>query len=246
MNKTNVYASRAFDFIQKIQELDDFEQITEAVIEELEWFGLTYVTILNMPPPGKDILNASIINTRPQEFTDRYLEKNLVFKDPVVTELRHTFNTYSWQDVIQRRDLSKAELDIVYHAKNFNATDGLMIPIVSRCGKISLFCPCGEDPNLSPEARSALEIIAMFSHQAFERTMINLKRTQHEVEPLTPREREIMHWVAAGKTDDEIGRILTIAASTVTFHIENAKKKLNTFKRTFAVVQAIRAGEIHL
>jgi LuxR family quorum sensing-dependent transcriptional regulator len=64
--------------------------------------------------------------------------------------------------------------------------------------------------------------------------------------PLTPREREIMQWVASGKTDDEIAEILSIGTTTVTSHVENAKQKLDTFRRTYAVVQAIRLGEISL
>jgi DNA-binding CsgD family transcriptional regulator len=63
---------------------------------------------------------------------------------------------------------------------------------------------------------------------------------------LTPREREIMQWVASGKTDDEIGDILSIGATTVTSHVENAKQKLDAFRRTYAVVQALRFGEITL
>jgi DNA-binding CsgD family transcriptional regulator len=55
-----------------------------------------------------------------------------------------------------------------------------------------------------------------------------------------------MQWVAAGKTDDEIGEILTLGTSTVASHIENAKRKLDTFRRTHAVAQAIRLGEISL
>jgi DNA-binding CsgD family transcriptional regulator len=55
-----------------------------------------------------------------------------------------------------------------------------------------------------------------------------------------------MRWVAAGKTDDEIGEILTISRETVTTHVENAKIKLNATRRTYAVVQALRFGEISL
>jgi LuxR family quorum sensing-dependent transcriptional regulator len=55
-----------------------------------------------------------------------------------------------------------------------------------------------------------------------------------------------MQWVAVGKTDEEIGQILNLGTSTVASHIENAKRKLDTFRRTHAVAQAIRLGEICL
>jgi len=111
---------------------------------------------------------------------------------------------------------------------------------------VSLFCPCGLDPDLSQRARAALEIIGIYSHHALKRALVQKQREDAAHTPLTPREREIMQWVAVGKTDDEIADILSIGTTTVTSHVENAKQKLDAFRRTYAVVQAIRFGEISL
>ena len=102
------------------------------------------------------------------------------------------------------------------------------------------------EPDLSRRARSAGEMIGIYSHEALKRSLIRSQRDVHDHMPLTPREREVMQWVAAGKTDSEIGDILLISTTTVTSHVENAKFKLDAFKRTYAVVQAIRLGEISL
>jgi LuxR family quorum sensing-dependent transcriptional regulator len=186
------------------------------------------------------------MNTRPREYIERYIEKNYVVRDPVVTELRRTVNPYSWSDVRARRDLSKSEKAILDEGREFAARDGLTIPIVSLSGSMSLFCPCGLEPNLSERARAALEIIGIYADQALKRAILQGHREEPAHTPLTPREREIMQWVATGKTDDEIGDILSIGATTVTSHVENAKQKLDAFRRTYAVVQALRFGEITL
>ena len=61
------------------------------------------------------------------------------------------------------------------------------------------------------------------------------KRSVVSATPLTPREREIMQWVAVGKTDEEIADILSIGTTTVTSHVENAKQKLDdAFRRAEA------------
>jgi DNA-binding CsgD family transcriptional regulator len=78
------------------------------------------------------------------------------------------------------------------------------------------------------------------------RALVRRQREEVVHTPLTPREREIMQWVAIGKTDEEIAGILSISMTTVTSHVENAKQKLDAFRRTYAVVQAIRLGEISL
>lgn len=59
---------------------------------------------------------------------------------------------------------------------------------------------------------------------------------------ITRREREVLGWIAAGKSDWEIGRILNISAKTVNYHVEKAKRKFGVATRIQAVVLAMRKG----
>lgn len=52
---------------------------------------------------------------------------------------------------------------------------------------------------------------------------------------LSGREREIMEWVAKGKTNQEVATILDISAFTVKNHLQRIFKKLGVFNRTQAV-----------
>jgi DNA-binding CsgD family transcriptional regulator len=61
---------------------------------------------------------------------------------------------------------------------------------------------------------------------------------------VTPREQQVLTWIAAGKSDWEIGQILNISAKTVNFHVEKAKRKFGVATRIQAVVAAIRRGMI--
>jgi DNA-binding NarL/FixJ family response regulator len=62
------------------------------------------------------------------------------------------------------------------------------------------------------------------------------------VEPLTPREYEVLRLLAEGKTNGEIAYDLSISLSTVKFHIEHIIAKLGTSDRTQAAVRAIELG----
>jgi DNA-binding CsgD family transcriptional regulator len=53
--------------------------------------------------------------------------------------------------------------------------------------------------------------------------------------PLTAREREVLGWVARGKTNAEIAVLLWLAPSTVRKHLENVYAKLGVSTRTAAV-----------
>jgi DNA-binding CsgD family transcriptional regulator len=56
--------------------------------------------------------------------------------------------------------------------------------------------------------------------------------------PLTAREREVLDWVAAGKTNRDIAAILSASPRTVEKHLERIFEKLGVETRTAAVVRA--------
>ena len=77
------------------------------------------------------------------------------------------------------------------------------------------------------ESRSALATAAAFDGQ---------------VPSLTRRENEILHWVAEGKRNSEISRILELSPRTVGKHLEHVFAKLGVETRTAAARLAIELG----
>jgi DNA-binding NarL/FixJ family response regulator len=65
--------------------------------------------------------------------------------------------------------------------------------------------------------------------------------TPAELEPfgLTPREAEVLFWVARGKTNDEIATVLGIGLTTVKKHLESTFAKLGVENRTAAAAMAL-------
>jgi DNA-binding CsgD family transcriptional regulator len=59
---------------------------------------------------------------------------------------------------------------------------------------------------------------------------------------LSSREAEILRWMKDGKTNAQIGAIISISAKTVEYHLRNIMRKLGAPNRTAAVVIAIRRG----
>jgi DNA-binding NarL/FixJ family response regulator len=65
--------------------------------------------------------------------------------------------------------------------------------------------------------------------------------TPNLLEPLglTPREAEVLFWVARGKTNDEIATVLGIGLTTVKKHLESTYAKLGVENRTTAAAMAL-------
>lgn len=61
---------------------------------------------------------------------------------------------------------------------------------------------------------------------------------------LSRREVECLKWAALGKTDLEIGLIISRSRATIRFHIHNAAAKLNAANRNHTVFRAAQLGYI--
>jgi DNA-binding CsgD family transcriptional regulator len=107
-------------------------------------------------------------------------------------------------------------------------------------GRVNLWFG-GRDPEVAGVCGAARSALFVASSLAVEH-LTELERGG-ERPKLTKREIEVLRLVAAGKTDDDAGAALGIAARTVRFHIENAKSKLNVTTRAQAVLMVLR-GEI--
>ena len=59
---------------------------------------------------------------------------------------------------------------------------------------------------------------------------------------LSPREHEVLRWIALGKSNAVIGEILGISRHTVDTHNRRIFRKLNTADRTTAAIRAVEFG----
>ncbi len=66
------------------------------------------------------------------------------------------------------------------------------------------------------------------------------------IEPLTPRENEVLRLLADGLANREIATRLNISEHTIKFHIRSILGKLGASSRTEAVTRGLRSGLIEL
>lgn len=68
-----------------------------------------------------------------------------------------------------------------------------------------------------------------------------LKPASLESLDLTRRETEVLRWIALGKTNIEVGRVLGLSARTIQKHLEHIYQKLGVETRTAATARALEA-----
>jgi DNA-binding NarL/FixJ family response regulator len=69
---------------------------------------------------------------------------------------------------------------------------------------------------------------------------------QTDVPKLTPRENEILQYVAKGFSFTEVAKLLGMSPHTVTHHVKNIYKKLAVCSRAEAVYEAMQLGLVRL
>ena len=90
-----------------------------------------------------------------------------------------------------------------------------------------------------------LTILAVYACVAAEDACRNTT-DQGSAVRLTPREREVLRWIAVGKTVDEIGGILNVSSHTVTEHLKKIRTKLEATNTVHALVKALQTHQLTL
>lgn len=112
----------------------------------------------------------------------------------------------------------------------FEAMEAVIVPIHEE-GLTGWICFAGNQDGV--DART-LHTLAAMSYAAWTQA-IALRRHRQEENMLSQREIECLRMVAAGHTDDQIGKALGITGRTVRFHVGNAKTKLGVNSRIQAI-----------
>ncbi len=106
----------------------------------------------------------------------------------------------------------------------------LALPIYVRDGLLVSFVLNRTRRDFTDRERALLDALRPHLARIYQRMNI--------VGGLTARESEVLRWVAAGKSDAQIGAILRISARTVQKHLQNVYDKLGVETRTAAAMRA--------
>jgi DNA-binding CsgD family transcriptional regulator len=106
----------------------------------------------------------------------------------------------------------------------------IALPIYVRDGLLVSFVLNRMRRDFTDRERALLEVLRPHLARIYQRVNI--------VGGLTARESEVLRWVAAGKSDAQIGAILRISARTVQKHLQNIYDKLGVESRTAAAMRA--------
>jgi len=161
--------------------------------------------------------------------------RGLGARSPVLQRARQTLLPFTWTDVAGSH-LTAGEREVLTIAYAWGWTEGVVVPVHRPDGYFAYVGMASRerDLDLGTDARMRLHLAALLAHERCHALRATAPPGERPF-GLSPRERECLRWVAAGKSDWEIGMILKVSAATVRFHVDGARRKLGAHTRPQAV-----------
>lgn len=233
-------------FIAKMdsaQNLDDIFKALLARIQELEFERFSYWLI--WPPEGP--IKPLCLTNYPDEWAQHYHDEGYIADDYVGRFSAKSVIPFLWQELISRISLTKRQRLVFMECADAGMSAGGTIPVHGPGSAKATFSVTGamkdeEFKKLFADRRHEVQLIATYAHEKI--LSLNLHKPLAGMVSLTPRETEILTWIARGKSRWETGIILNIKEDTVRVHLEKVRDKLEASNTTNAIAKAMMNGLI--
>lgn len=234
----------ALNFIDKVNQVRDPKELIRDFSTVIRLFGFKNYIMTGLPSYGEDVEKLIVSNAWPIEWTDRYRANQYFYDDPVSQWAFSSSRAFTWKDARAKSSSTRSALEIEAEAKSIGLVDGVGFPTFDPHNwqaVISLSADCVVD--LSPREMAVLNAVASICH-GHAAQLGNGKALN--VALLTPRERDILTWMAHGKTRWEVATILGISESTTKNYLAQIALKLDASSTMHAVAKAVHSRQIRL
>lgn len=170
----------------------------------------------------------SVYNTYSKEWEKRYNDERYYLCDPVFNTLKKIAVPFEWS-TDSFDNLLPIQQTLMEESRDFGIKSGITIPLIPH-PTFHSFVTVLNHPFLHPEVLYTLSLVS----NVCANKISNLKDNE-ALASLTEREIAILSQKAQGATIKVIGYNLNIAESTVAFHLDSVRKKLNVNSTEHAV-----------
>ena len=225
----------------------DVTELNDALMAKVSDYGFDCCGYLGFfPELGRQY---SFASNYPPEWISRYAQQNYHQIDPVVETARRSRLAFCWPMNLQEDEFSRPQNMFFREASDFHVEHGIAVPVHGPRGEFALLSAVtSQSPRelqqIWRHKGMELQFLGLYYHatraEEFERQVNTLPSTH-----LSPREREVLLWVANGKTNWEISEILGTSEWTIKAHLARIFQKLQAASKPHAVAIACVKGLIN-
>jgi LuxR family quorum-sensing system transcriptional regulator CciR len=183
------------------------------------------------------------IHNYPDEWEEYHDRKHLGRSDPVHRACQRAGVGFRWSELGRLIQLTSRDLRVLEAAAGQGIGDAFTVP-AQVPGEINGSCSFAGARGVSLDERklAMAQLVGAFAFEAARR----LTRVRPDAEPVhvSERERQCLLWIARGKSDWEIARILGISPETVHQYVKHARLTHDVVSRSQLVAHALFSGTI--
>lgn len=184
----------------------------------------------------------------PEAWMKYYFEKGFDRIDPVLFYCYNKLGGFRWAEIEERMPLMKVQSTCLRLGEEAGLNNGICAPLRGLNGAIAGLSLASTERKDAVDNK--LDLITAYSNHFYikYRQLGQAKTTVKKDVPniaLTDRERDVLCWMARGKSDNDIATILNLSRHGVNYHTRNIFTKLQVNDRILAIVKALTLGLIH-
>ena len=222
------------DFFTGLENATDMQDTLDITLKTIKPFGFDFCGWRSKLPMPLAKRKFAVMNYNEDKFSAQRV-KGLYDEAPVTRHCAQSTDPISWRGVTEDATFIQApSLGEEYYSTGHRG--GWAQSVIESKDVFSMLCVD------SFSVLSQKDIDHVDLKLQWVATAVLSKMNQFRLQPnvaLTEREKEILRWTGDGKSASDIGQILSLSHSTVSFHMHNAMNKLNAPNKTAAVVTAI-------
>lgn len=229
--------------VEAANNVDDMAAAMKGVTAKLgfQYFALTHH--VDVAALGDSAIR---IHDYPLQWADYYDANALAVCDPVHRASHVTSVGFCWSNIPQMIPLTASDKHILAMGREEGIGDGFTVP-AHVPGEARGSCSFANEAS-RPMPERMLPLAQLAGAFAFEGARRLWTARGHLPAPpapvLTDRQRDCLLWVARGKGDWEVGRILGVSEETVARHIKQACERYGVNKRTLLAIRALFDGTL--
>ena len=231
------------EMIDSIVNIDDLEIVMARICAILgfDHFALSHHVDVNCAAPS-----VIRLNNYPPPWAEFYYGNACGVSDPVHRASHVTSVGFRWSQIPAMIPLTTGDLRMLDLGREAGIGDGFTIPanVPGEMRGSCSFAITGHRP-LPVDVLPLAQLAGAFAFECARNLAVRrgIERSG-EAPALTDRQRECVMWVARGKTDWEVSKILGVTEETVTRHMKQARERYGVPKRTLLAIRALFDGTL--
>lgn len=234
----------ALDFVDRCSNHSDVQTLLGDFSKLITDLGFKHFMMTGLPTYGEDVETLIIANHWPEQWTHHY-RQNRYFMDDPVSRWSFTRSTpFTWADANAGSPETERTLRIKEEAKDVGMVDGMGFPMFDPNNWQAVVSLAADTPVTLTKKETGVIYLASVMAQS---QAIELSKTSRDIQnELTAREKDVLTWIAHGKSLWEAATILGISEGTVKVHLSAIRTKLGATNTTHAVARGLRSRQIQL